>query len=454
MSDIALNVENIEKRYLTFKRPMDRLLQRFYRNRKTLYSEFHALKDISFQVHRGETMGIIGQNGSGKSTLLQIIAGTLMPTSGKAEVNGRIAALLELGAGFNPEFNGIENAKLNASIMGINQEEFKHCLDEIIEFSGLGDFIYKPVKTYSSGMYVRLAFSVSVSLKPDILIIDEALGVGDARFQRKCFRKLEQLKDQGVTILFVSHALDSIVNHCDRAIFINKGVIEQLGHPKKVVNHYLDSVFKAEQADERQKAIDELAKNNPNMTTDKMSVTDTTQAAPFSKTIDGLHFDNRVDNCKNRPSYNSQEYRWGNGEASICDYKFSFKGEEVSHSCQQGSEMDLSVAVVFNTLVEKPIYGLTIKTTDGTVVYATNTRLQEKTISKKEHGYCAVIDFSFTANLIAANYFISIGIAVDHEDKDHVPLDRRYDLIHMKVEDNGHAFGLAMLDCNIAEKIL
>ncbi|MDX8377458.1 MAG: ABC transporter ATP-binding protein, partial [Mariprofundales bacterium] len=212
MSDIAIRVQNICKYYQIYSNPQDRLKQSLWRGRKQFYREFKALDDVSFEVKKGETVGIIGRNGSGKSTLLQIICGTLAPTSGDVEVNGRVAALLELGSGFNPEFTGRENVYMNATILGLSKKEIDARFDDIVAFADIGEFIEQPVKTYSSGMMMRLAFAVAINVKPDVLIIDEALSVGDVAFQRKCFGKIEEIRDAGATIMFVSHSEGSIVN--------------------------------------------------------------------------------------------------------------------------------------------------------------------------------------------------------------------------------------------------
>jgi len=240
--DVVIDVEQVTKCYHTYRKPIHRLWQSFAKD-KQYYDEFWALKGVDLTVHKGETVGIVGKNGSGKSTLLQIIAGILQPTGGHFKTHGRISALLELGAGFNPEFTGMENARLNASIMGLSREEFHQKLPDIVEFCGLGDFLHRPVKTYSSGMFVRLAFAVAINMNPDILIIDEALAVGDVRFQRKCFRRLDQLKEQGVSILFVTHSTNSVLQYCDRAIMLDEGELKLTGSPKQVVQAYLEMMF-------------------------------------------------------------------------------------------------------------------------------------------------------------------------------------------------------------------
>jgi len=243
-SDIAIRVKNICKYYQIYDKPQDRLKQSLWRGKKQFYREFKALDDISFEVKKGETVGIIGRNGSGKSTLLQIICSTLAPTSGSIEVNGRVAALLELGAGFNPEFSGQENIYLNASILGLSKKQIDVQYDNIISFADIGEFVHRQVKTYSSGMYVRLAFSIAIHTSPDILIVDEALSVGDIYFQNKCMKRIQKLKQQGTSILFVSHDISTMQIICDRVLWINKGYFRTYGHPISVCQDYYSTQIK------------------------------------------------------------------------------------------------------------------------------------------------------------------------------------------------------------------
>lgn len=245
-SDVAITARDVSKHYLMFERPEDRLKQMIVprieralgRPPRRYYRDFAALRGVSFEVRRGETVGVVGRNGCGKSTLLQIVCGTLRPTSGTVAVNGRIAALLELGAGFNPEFTGRENVYLNSAILGRSRTHTDARFDDIARFADIGPFIDQPVKTYSSGMYVRLAFATAINVDPDILVVDEALAVGDEAFQRKCFARIEEIKDRGGTILFVSHGAQTIVQLCDRALLIDRGELILEGRPKSVVGQY------------------------------------------------------------------------------------------------------------------------------------------------------------------------------------------------------------------------
>lgn len=257
-SDISIKVENLSKSYHIYEKPRDRLMQMLARGRKQYFREFWALRDVTFSVGRGETVGIIGRNGSGKSTLLQMICGTVSPTSGVVNTRGRVAALLELGAGFNTEFTGRENVLLNAAILGFPQEEIEARMQEILAFSELGDFLDQPVKTYSSGMYSRLAFSIAINVDPEILIVDEALAVGDARFVAKCMRRIKDIQTRGATILFVSHDVGSVRTLCERAIWLNKGRLVEEGDVFPVTGRFMAFMFKDEDA-EQDKLVAEIS---------------------------------------------------------------------------------------------------------------------------------------------------------------------------------------------------
>lgn len=239
MNNIAIKVSHLTKVYKLYDKPVDRLKESLHPLKKKYHKEFYALNDVSFEIKKGETVGIIGKNGAGKSTLLKIITGVLTPSGGHVHVNGRIASLLELGAGFNPEYTGIENIYLQGTLMGYSKEEMESKIDEILTFADIGDFVYQPVKSYSSGMFARLAFAVAINVEPDILIVDEALSVGDARFQAKCIRKMEYIASLGVTIVFVSHDMQSIKKFCKNVIWLNSGKVIQSGMPDKILEDYM-----------------------------------------------------------------------------------------------------------------------------------------------------------------------------------------------------------------------
>ena len=444
-TDIAIRVQNLSKCYQIYDNPGDRLkefvaprVKRLFGQAHTpYYREFWALKDISFEVKRGETVGIIGRNGSGKSTLLQIICGTLTPTGGRVQTNGRVAALLELGAGFNPEFTGRENVYLNAAVLGLSQAEIDARFDAIAAFADIGEFIDQPVKTYSSGMGVRLAFAVQSQIDPDILIVDEALSVGDAKFQAKCFDRLRQLKDNGTSILLVTHSSEQIVSHCSSAILLNNGIQIESGKPKQVVNRYLDLLFGKEKS-----AIPTVPDQLAEVAT---SISDTST----------YHLSCLEDTFAQRHGYNPNEYRWGDGLASILDFYIAADDESYPSAVSTGQRITLVVAIKFHKDIYRPILGITIKTKEGITVYGVNSEMLGCT-DFIELGKCDTViqvKTTFSCSLAAGDYFISLGLASKHGDEV-IPHDRRYDSIHQQVRPNDKFFGLADLELKmIANKV-
>lgn len=421
-SDAVISVANVHKVFPVYQKAHHRLMQMLSPTwkKQKWFREFHALSDISFQIRRGESVGIVGRNGSGKSTLLQIICGTLTASSGEVVVDGRIAALLELGAGFNPEFTGRENVYVYGAVLGLSRREVEAKFAQIMEFADIGDFIDQPVKTYSSGMYVRLAFAVAINVTPDVLVVDEALAVGDAKFQAKCFARLRELRDAGTSILFVSHSTEQIVTHCDRAILIDGGKLLMDGTPKIVVNHYLDLLFGVNRA--TVKSADDGAGDD----LDAASLLDTAsdEADPFAA----------------HPNYNPHEYRWGDGAAVLRDFHFQAGEEMYPLAVVSSTPLRLSLAVRFKRDVHRPILGMTVKNTEGVTVYATNTEMLSvaEMADLGRAGSAVRIEVDFRCLLGTGDYFISVGIA-SRNGADVVPHDRRYDAIHFQVLAEGFA---------------
>jgi ABC-type polysaccharide/polyol phosphate transport system ATPase subunit len=371
----ALRVESISKQYRIYNRPSDRLKETVTRGRWKAHREFWALKDISFEVEAGTTTGIIGPNGSGKSTLLQIITGTLEPTHGRVWLEGRIAALLELGAGFNAEFTGIENIFMNASLLGLSKAETEALLPEIANFAEIGDFIYQPLKTYSSGMYVRLAFAVAIAVSPQILIIDEALAVGDAVFQHRCTRRIKEMQENGTTILFVSHDPGAIRALCSRAILLNQGRMEADGPPAEVLARYQKVIM----AQEAAYAQAELVREKPQ---------------PATEGIDAPQF----------------TYRHGNGSAEILKVELLNESHESVAIVESGQQVQLRMRVVFNEDVVDPVYGFIIRNRHGIHLYGTNTRVQGIRGGLSKRGSRVETTFSFNCWLAPDLYSISIAV--------------------------------------------
>lgn len=436
----ALAVSGLGKIYKIYNRPMDRIKELYSVRGRKYHLEFTALENIAFEVFRGETIGIIGPNGSGKSTLLEIIVGTLSATSGTVTRQGTVSALLELGAGFNPRFTGRENVYLNASILGIPKHSLEAKLDELFQFADIGEFIDRPVSTYSSGMYVRLAFATAVSSDPDILIVDEALAVGDIRFQRKCYRRFQEMQASGKTILFVSHSVELIQNHCSRAIFLNLGNIEAIGEPKVVIQAYLEHLFGSEIQQSREVDNSEVARAVDHRDT----ATSSSRVVSGSSGLD-------QDHCTQRRSYNPNEYRWGDRRAAIIDYQLQSNSGNDQVVFESGEQLELMVHVRFFEELTDLIYGCTVKTVDGQTVYGTNTRQRALDVSHGESGATVVIRFQFDLNVVPGEYFISLGVALDDSERDNIAIDRRYDLIHLTVRGDYGGFGLAQMNMSITE---
>ena len=440
-SEIAIKVANVSKSYQIYDKPSDRLKQflvpklriLFRKKRRNYFREFWALKDISFEVKKGETVGIIGQNGSGKSTLLQMISGTLNPTSGQIFTTGRIAALLELGSGFNPDFTGRENVYMNAALIGLTRQEIDDKFDDIAAFADIGDFIEQPVKTYSSGMVVRLAFAVQAQAEPDILIVDEALAVGDAKFQAKCFSRLKQLKANGTSILLVTHSSEQIVTHCDYAVLLDHGKEIVKGEPKQIINQYMDLLF-GKQNDRK----------NDDVPSKKMTLLEKNSQAVLSYSED--KFSTRV-------GYNPNEYRWGDGAAKILDFFLVADNDSYPSSIKVGQKIELQCSIKFIKKIIRPIFGVTIKTKDGVTVYGINSESADLISFKEtgEDGQVVVINTSFNCLLGPGDYFISLGVA-SKQSEEIAPHDRRYDSIHLQIRPTKEFFGLINLDLSLEVK--
>ena len=342
---------------------------------------FNALSEVSFSLNKGQSLGIIGLNGSGKSTLLQIISGTMQPSTGTVSVNGRVAALLELGSGFNPDFTGIENIKLSASLHGINKNEFSSKLKSIIEFAAIGDFIYQPVKTYSSGMSLRLAFALAAHIEAEILIIDEALSVGDAKFQIKCFSYLEKFKEQGGSLIIVSHDLNSIARLCENSLLINKGQLIEKGRSINVINEYSRIIS------------EELSDNENNNCLSKNVIRAKSSKIMENEEVCPLSYGGRLGIIEN-VMINNQE----------------------SALLQSGELFTVSFEIKSNSFIEKPIFALRIRDTLGQEIYGTNSKLLNIDTPNLKKNDKLIVHFTQPANLGSGEYFISIGFTYYEDD--------------------------------------
>ncbi len=387
-SECPIQVRDLAKTYLIYNSPQDRLKQSLFRGRRNFFREFQALRDVSFSVGRGETVGIVGSNGSGKSTLLQIICGTVEPTRGECVVDGRISALLELGAGFNPEFTGRENVYLNGSILGLSPEEIEAKYPAIVAFSGIGDKIEQPVKTYSSGMYVRLAFAVAIASDPDILIVDEALAVGDEMFQRKCFARIRAIQERGGTILFVSHAAATVVEICDRAILLDKGELLLESTPKKVISEYHKLIFSPP---EKAEAVRTRIKTGA--LPDKPTETCTPPPA--------AHYDAALV-PESTVIYESRGVKLSNAHIE------TLSGEPVN-LLTRGQEYVYSYEAEFTEAAEAVRFGMLMKTKSGLELGGAVTAPEGGRAEDIPAGAKHRVRFRFTCLLLPGVYFINCG---------------------------------------------
>ena len=407
MESIAINVDNVSKIYRLYNKPSDRLKEALGFSKKKLYQEHYALNNVSFVVRKGETVGIIGTNGSGKSTILKIITGVLNPTQGNVSIQGRISALLELGAGFNMEYTGIENIYLNGTMMGFSEEEINAKMDDILSFADIGDFVHQPVKTYSSGMFVRLAFAVAINIDPEILIVDEALSVGDVFFQVKCYHKFEEFKKMGKTILFVSHDLGSISKYCDRVILLNKGVKEAEGKPKEIVDLYK-----------------QLMAQNDAPTDVPKTVVENNQQGMWKQYLN------------NNPKF--QDYGEKHGE--IVDYAIIDETGKITSNIQKNTEFTIKMKVRFHKELQEPIFAFTIKDLQGTEVTGTNTMYEDIPVGPVKAGEERVIEFKQNMNLQGRDYMLSLGCVGFFSNK-FVVYHRLYDVCDIHVISDKNTVG-------------
>lgn len=402
MNELAIIARNITKKYKLYNKPIDRLKDSFSLTKKSKFSkEFYALNDINFEIKKGESVGIIGKNGSGKSTLLKIITGVLQPSSGSMDVNGHISAILELGAGFNPEYTGMQNIYLSGTIMGYGKEEMEEKIPEIVEFADIGDFINQPVKNYSSGMYVRLAFAVAISVDPEILIVDEALSVGDIRFQQKCLRKIEELK-KDKTILFVSHDLLQLNKFCDRLIWINEGNLISDGEPDEVSKQYQAFMAGSSLDNYSEDEVDNLNKDE------------------LSDEIDPI---------------DSSVQIFGDNKAIIKGISMFNEQQKKIYQAKTGEKVTISIKVKYFEKVNQPIIGFSIKDRVGNIVAQTNTFVLEQIINKPSVDKSYVYKFEFTIPpLKRGTYTISPAVASGTQ-LEHVQHCWIHDALVIKIDD-------------------
>lgn len=393
---VVISVKNVSKVYKMFKKPAERVIDALHLMPWKKVPEHHALNDVSFDVYQGETIGIIGTNGSGKSTILKIITGVLHQTKGEVNVYGRISALLELGAGFNREYTGIENIYLNGTMIGFSKEEIDAKLQDILDFADIGEFVYQPVKTYSSGMFIRLAFAVAINIEPEILIVDEALAVGDVFFQAKCYRKFDEFKKMGKTILFVSHDLSSISKYCDRVVLLNKGVKLGEGKPKEMIDIY------------KQVLVGQYEENKE----------------ASKKESEGKEAVNISDN--------PELLEYGSKKAEITECFITDDKGRKTTAIIKGSAFTIHMKVKFAERVQAPIFAFTIKNAKGTEITGTNSMFEKAFMEAVDKDVCKEITFTQTMNLQGGDYLLSLGLT-GYEGSDFTVYHRLYDAMNISV---------------------
>ena len=421
--EIAIAVDHISKVYKLYDKPMDRMVEALGLTKKKKYREHFALSDVSFQVKKGECVGIIGTNGSGKSTILKIITGVLNPTGGTLTVNGRIQALLELGAGFNMEYTGIENIYLNGTMNGFTEQEIESRMQDILDFADIGDYVKQPVKTYSSGMFVRLAFSVAINIDPEILIVDEALSVGDVFFQAKCYHKFEEFKKMGKTIIFVSHDLSSVSKYCDRVVLLNQGVKLGEGSPKEMIDDYKRVLVGQYELPE--------SKSESSLLNDEQIQVAVQKKAAKQDT--------------------SKLLEYGTKEAVIEQFYMTDDRGTESKSIIKGSEFTIHMKVRFMADLPAPIFAFSIKTVKGTEITGTNTMFEKAFLEPVKAGAVKDITFTQKMSLQGGEYLLSFGVT-GYDGNDFQVYHRLYDALDLTVISDKNTAGFYDMDSKVMVK--
>lgn len=433
---LAIHVEGLNKVYKLYDHNRDRLVDSLGLSRKKKYREHFALRGVDLNVYQGECVGIIGTNGSGKSTILKIITGVLNETSGVVQVNGRISALLELGAGFNMEYNGIENVYLNGSMIGFSEKEIDEKLQDILDFADIGEYVYQPVKTYSSGMFVRLAFAVAINIDPEILIVDEALSVGDVFFQAKCYHKFEEFKKQGKTILFVSHDLSAISKYCDRAVLLNQGVKLGEGSPKEMIDTYkrvLVGQYEMPETDGKGGLLQDQ---------------DIRDAAAAK--ADGVKTEKKTP-VKEAQGVNPQALEYGTKEAEITGYYVTDGNGIRTTTILKGEPFTLHMNVHIHEDVAAPIFALSVKNIKGVEITGTNTMVERAFLEGVKAGEELEITFAQKVRLQGGDYLLSLGVT-GYKGDTFTVYHRLYDIINLTIISDRDTVGYFDMESEVSVK--
>ena len=421
----AITVKDVTKIYKLYDKPIDRLKEALNPFHKEYHKKFYALNNLSFEVKKGETVGIIGTNGSGKSTILKIITGVLTPTTGEVEVNGVISALLELGAGFNMDYTGIENIYMNGTMMGFSKKEMDAKLQEILDFADIGDFVYQPVKTYSSGMFVRLAFALAINVEPEILIVDEALSVGDVFFQSKCYRRMEEIRQKGTTILMVTHDMGSIIKYCDKVVLLNKGNFVAEGAPGHMVDLYKKILAGQMEGLEAAKDVDSDLSGE----TAEKEQKEKTYQLPHGKLM------------KDSLTINSNRTEYGDGRAEIYDLGLFDQRGNLTNLLLKGEEFTIKEKIRFAAPIQSPIFTYTIKDKKGTDLTGTNTMFEGTDIKPVKAGDEYEVSFTQKMTLQGGEYLLSMS-CTGFEQGEHTVYHRLYDVANITVISNKNTVGV------------
>ncbi len=443
MDNIAIQVTNVEKIYKLYDKPSDRIKEAMGFGRGKHHREHHALKGVNMTIRQGECVGIIGTNGSGKSTILKIITGVLTPSRGEVKVNGRISALLELGAGFNMEYNGIENIYLNGTMIGFSEKEIDEKMDAILEFADIGEYVYQPVKTYSSGMFVRLAFAVAINIEPEILIVDEALSVGDVFFQAKCYHKFEEFKQMGKTIVFVSHDLSSISKYCDRVVLLNQGTKLGEGEPKQMIDIYKQVLV-------GQYTVPDLESGHGSLLDDE----DLRRAAAGHKEAGAGQVGGSVKvtladgQVPGGIAENPEHLEYGSKKALITEYYITDEKGTKTSAILKGSSFTICMKVRMMENLHAPIFAFTIKNVRGTEITGTNTMFEKAFLEPVEAGEVREVSFTQEMNLQGGDYLLSLGVT-GYENDDFTVYHRLYDVLNLTVISDKDTVGFYDMNSSI-----
>ena len=439
--EYAIDVRDVTKIYKLYDKPIDRLKESLNPLHRNYHRDFYALNHISFQVKKGETVGIIGTNGSGKSTILKIITGVLTPTTGTVQVDGVISALLELGAGFNMDYTGIENIYMNGTMMGFSRKEMDEKLQDILDFADIGDFVYQPVKTYSSGMFVRLAFALAINVDPEILIVDEALSVGDVFFQAKCYRRMEEIRKSGTTILMVTHDMGSIIKYCDKVVLLNRGEFVAEGAPGRMVD-----LYKKILAGQMESLKEELEEMN-DFSGDSVSGGGALEDKEFKKEETrggGL--------MKDKIAVNANRTEYGDGRAEIFDFGLEDQRGNLSNLILKGEMFTIREKIRFFADIKAPIFTYTIKDKKGTSLTGTNTMYEGADIKPVKSGDVYEVSFTQKMTLQGGEYLLSMS-CTGFEGEEHVVYHRLYDVASITVISNKNTVGVYDMESTVEAKL-